>query len=167
MSKALFISRKDIVAKSPISGVVDADKLMQYIEIAQDLNIQPQLGTDLYNKLQSEIIAGTISGDYKTLLDDYVKPMLIHFAASEFLAYASYTIANGGVYKRTSENGETVSKDEIDFLVDKERRTAKFYEDRFNDYMTYNASTKFPEFYTNNNEDLHPMRRTNFTNWSL
>ena len=165
--KALFVSRKDIVSKTPIGGVVDADNLMQYIEIAQDLNIEPQLGTELYERLQNDIINNTLAGDYKALLTDYIKPMLIHFAAAEFLAYAAYKVANGGVYKHTSENGESVSKDEIDFLVEKQRKTAKVYEDRFNDYMCSNASTKFPEFYSNSGSDIHPSRRTNFTNWVL
>ena len=165
--KALFVSRKDIVAKTPIGGVVDADNLMQYIEIAQDLSIEPQLGTELYNKLQNDIINNTLTGDYKDLLTNYIKPMLIHFAAAEFLTYATYKVANGGIYKHTSENGETVSKDEVDFIVEKQRKTAKVYEERFNSYMCEYASTKFPEFYSNSGSDISPSRRTNFTDWVL
>ena len=165
--KALFVSRKDIVAKTPIGGVVDADKLMQYIEIAQDLNIEPQLGTELYNKLQDDIINNTLAGDYKTLLVDYIKPMLIHFAAAEFLAYASFTVANGGIYKHSSENSQPVSKEEVDFIIEKQRKTAKVYEERFNAYMCENASSKFPEYYTNSGSDIYPSRRTNFSNWVL
>lgn len=167
MSKALFASRQDVIAKTPIGGVVDPDKLMQYIEIAQDIYIQPQLGTDLYDKLQDDIIGGTLSGDYLDLVDEYVKPMLIHFSAVEFLAYASYTVANGGVFKRTSENAQVVSKDELDFLIEKQRKVAKFYEDRFNDYMCHVSPTTFPEYYTNSNGDIYPLRRTNYTNWIL
>ena len=76
---ALFVSPKYIKRKSIIDGDVDADKIVQFIETAQDIHIQNYLGTNLYKKLQSLIIAGTINdvgnADYKLLLDDYIKPM--------------------------------------------------------------------------------------------
>lgn len=165
--KALFVSRKDIVSKTPIGGTVDPDKLMQYIEIAQDLSIEPQLGTDLYNKLQNDIINDTLAGDYKDLLVNYIKPMLIHFAAAEFLAYASYNVSNGGIFRHSPENGQAVNREDVDYIVEKQRKTAKVYEDRFNDYMCSHAATKFPEFYTNSDSDISPSRRTNYTNWVL
>ena len=40
MAKALFISPKYIKRKSVISGDVDPDKMVQFIETAQDMHIQ-------------------------------------------------------------------------------------------------------------------------------
>ena len=59
--KALFISVADLKKKSIIDGNVDSDKIVQYIEIAQDIHIQNYLGGSLYKKLQELIIAGTIT----------------------------------------------------------------------------------------------------------
>ena len=167
MADALFITRKDLVKFSSLNGNVDTDKFLQYIKIAQDIHIQNYLGTDLYNKIQSDIEGSTLTGDYLSLVNDYIKPMLIHWALVEYLPFAAYTIANKGVYKHNSENAENVSKEEIDFLIEKERTTAQYYTERFIDYMSFNASNKFPEYYTNNNEDIYPDKDANFGGWVL
>ena len=167
MAQALFVTRKDLVKFTSVSGGVDTDKFIQYIKIAQDIHIQNFLETDLYNKISADIIADTLTGDYLSLVTDHVKPMLIHWAMVEFLPFSAYTIANKGVYKNTSENADSVTKDEVDFLVEKERKTAQYYTDRFINYMSFNASNKFPEYYTNNNDDVYPDKDANFAGWVL
>ena len=167
MAEAILITRKDVVKFTAMNGAVDTDKFIQYIKIAQDVHVQNYLGTDLLESIQAKIIAGTLTGDYLSLVTDYVKPLLCHWAMVEYLPFAAYTIANKGVYKHSSENAENVSKEEVDFLVEKERTTAQYYTDRFIDYMSFNASTKFPEYYSNNNEDIFPDKDANFSGWVL
>ena len=164
--EALFITRKDLVKYTSVNGNVDTDKFLQYIKIAQDIHIQNYIGTDLYNKLQSDIEGGTLTGDYSALVNDHIKPMLIHWAMVEMLPYISYTIANKGVYKHSSENSENVSKEDVDFLIEKERTTAQYYTERFISYMSFNASSKFPEYYTNSNDDVYPDKSL-FGGWVL
>ena len=167
MAQALFINRKDIVKFTSMNGNVDTDSFIQYVKIAQDIHVQNYIGTDLYNKIQADIIASSLTGDYLSLVTDYIKPMLIHWAMVEYLPFAAYTVSNKGVYKHSSENSENVSKDEVDFLIEKERNTAQYYTERFISYMTFNASTKFPEYYTNSNEDIYPDKDANFEGWVL
>lgn len=170
MAKALLITRDDIVKKTALGGNVDTDKFIQFVNIAQDTYIQNYLGTDLLEKLQAIIAAGTVddvaNADYKTLLLDYVKPMLIHFAMVEYLPFAAYTIANKGIFKHTSENAEGTTKTEIDYLVEKERQIAQHYTERFVDFMCFNQST-YPEYRTNNNGDMYPDSDTTFGGWEL
>ena len=167
MARAILITRKDVVKFTAMNGGVDTDKFIQYIKIAQDIHVQNYLGTDLLQAIQTKIKAGNLSGDYLSLVTDYVKPLLCHWAMVEYLPFAAYTIANKGVYKHSSENAENVSKEEVDFLVEKERTTAQYYTDRFIDYMSFNASSKFPEYYSNNNEDISPDKDANFSGWVL
>jgi hypothetical protein len=167
MAQALFINRKDLVKFTAMNGNVDTDSFIQYVKIAQDIHVQNYIGTDLYNKIQTDIIDSSLEGDYLTLVTDYIKPMLIHWAMVEYLPFAAYTVSNKGVYKHSSENSENVSKDEVDFLIEKERNTAQYYTERFISYMTFNASTKFPEYYTNSNEDIYPDKDANFEGWVL
>ena len=121
--KALFIKRQDLIRNSILDGNVDTDKFIQYIAIAQDIHIRNYLGTDLYNKISADIVAGTLSGDYLELVNDFVQPMLIHYAMVDYLPFAAYQIKNGGIFKHRSENGDTATKEEIDFIVQKERMT--------------------------------------------
>jgi hypothetical protein len=59
--KALFITIQDVKQKSIISGNVDPDKVVQFVEVAQDTHIQNYLGGTLYKKLQTLILNNTIN----------------------------------------------------------------------------------------------------------
>jgi hypothetical protein len=76
MAEALLITRSDLVRFTTVNGNVDTDKFIQYIKIAQDIHIQNYLGTDLLNKIKADIIATTLTGNYETLVETYIKPML-------------------------------------------------------------------------------------------
>ena len=244
MAEALLITRNDVVKFTALNGNVDTDNFIQWVKISQDIDIQRILGTQLLQKLQSEIIlansgiptaisisdpgtgyttatgltttgtgtgltvditaagglvtvadindAGTgykindtaiidggnddaeitidsvytIPTDYNNLLVTYVKPMLIHFAMSQFLPFAAYTIANKGVYKHNSENSTNVEKNEIDYLVQKELMIAQNYAERFIDYISFNNDL-FPEYNLNSNGDMYPSTQNNYTGWFI
>lgn len=165
MSKALFITTKDLKQRSIISGNVDPDKIVQFIEVAQDTHIQNYLGGKLYKKIQTLITGGTlnntVNADYKTLLDTYIKPMLIWFAQADYIPFAAFQIGNGGVYKHRSENSDTVSMEEINMLTAKAQETAEFYSRRFMDYMDH-YSYLYPEYLESSNEDMMPDKDVNF-----
>ena len=171
MAKALFITTKDIKRYSVLSGSVDPDKFIYMVEIAQDTEVQNYLGTKLLEKIQDLILAGTINDPanaaYKTLLETYVKPMTIYWALVCYMPFAAYIVANGGVYKHTSESAETVSKDEVDYLVEKYRDIAQFYTNNFIDFMVYNQTT-YPEYNANTNDDIFPdTANADFGGWVL
>jgi hypothetical protein len=166
MATALFIKREDLVRSTALGGNVDTDKFIQWIKVAQEIHIQNYLGTDLYNKISADIIAGTLTGNYLSLVNTYIQPMLIHFAMMEYLPFAAYTIANGGVYKHNSENSTSVEKGEVDFLVEKERKIAEYYTQRFVDYMSFNQDL-FPEYNSNTNNDIYPDKDIQRSGWVL
>ena len=77
MSKALFIDNSYLLSNTALNGSVDQDLIRPILIMQQDKQILPFLGTDLYNKLKNDIIAGTVSGVYQTLLEDYIQPAWI------------------------------------------------------------------------------------------
>ena len=162
--KALFITVQDLKDKSIIDGNTDADKLIHFIEVAQDMHIQNYLGGRLYDRLQELIISSAIdvpaNSDYKSLRDDYLKPMLIWFTQMEYLPFAMFKINNGGVSKHRSEDAEGVDFRDIDRMQSKITGRAEFYTNRFIDYMC-NNSIKFPEYTQNQNGDLYPDKESN------
>ena len=166
MAKALFISRTDLVKNSIISGGTDTDLFINYIKISQEIHVKSYLGTDLYDKISADIVAGTLSGNYLSLVNDYVQPMLIHYSMVDYLPFAAYRVKSGGIFKGTSENSETVNKEEVDFLVSKERDFAEHYTRRFVDYMCFNGNL-FPEYTSNSGDDVNPLKNTNPSNWVL
>ncbi len=163
--KALFISILDLKKKSILSGNVDPDKIIQFVEVAQDTHIQNYLGGKLYDKMQTLILDNTISDagntDYKTLLDEYIKPMLIWFTQSDYMPFAAYQVSNGGVFKHRSENSDSITTEELNILIRRATETAEFYTRRFMDYMDHNSHL-YPEYLESSNEDMHPDKDVNF-----
>jgi hypothetical protein len=166
MAEALLITRDDLVRLTALGGNVDTDKFIQFVKIAQDIYIQNYLGTNLLNRFKTDIENNTLASPYLELLETYVKPMLIHWAMVEYLPFAAYTIANKGMYKHNSENATNVEKNEVDYLVEKERSIAQHYTQRFIDYMgTYSAT--FPEYNDNSSPDMFPDTNNFFRGWYL
>ena len=169
MATILFINRTDLVRNSIIDGNLDTSKLLQHIKIAQEIDVQEIIGTQMYEGLTDAIIAGIdlpANARWKTILDQFIVPMLIWFGQANFYPFAAYTIANGGVYKHQSENSQSVDKSEIDFLVEKARTNAEWYSRRFIDFMSFNQAT-YPEYTNNKNDDIFPSYDSLFNGWVL
>lgn len=166
MAEVLLISNKDLVKFTALNGNLDPDKTVHFIKIAQDIYIQQYLGSNLLNKLKTDYANNTLTSNYSDLITNYVKPMLIHFTAVEMYPFIAYSITNKGMYKHSAENSEVVSKNEVDYLVEKERKIAENYAQRFLNYMKYHFNL-FPEYYNIYNEDIAPKMKTDLTNWYI
>lgn len=168
--KALFITMTELKRKSIIDGALDTDKLVQFVEVAQDVHIQNFLGTKLYDKIQTLITGGTLDDSdnaaYKTLLNTYIKPMLIWYSQYSYIPFAAFQISNGGVFKHSSESSESVSKEELDSLTARAKDFADFYTNRFVDYMIENSSS-FPEYTGSQDEGMYPDKDPLAYGWVL
>ena len=153
---SLFCNEDKLKSSTAINYNVDTAFLLPFLKIAQDKHMQVILGTDLYIKIEDEIAAGTLAGVYKTLVDDYVQDSIIHYALIEALPFISFQIKNGTVTQKNSENGSAASKEDLNWLIQKERDTAEFYGQRIVDYLCENSSS-FPEYTSNSGADLSPI----------
>ena len=155
MSYVLFISENKIKDSTAINGNVDQEFLIPYIKVAQKKYIETKLGTDLFEKLQSDITAGTLTGAYETLVDDYIQDALVHWSFYECLPFLRYKVQNGNIYSKTSETGTALSREEAQDLREEVRNTAEFYTERLIDYIKNNTAS-FTEYTTNSGSDVSP-----------
>lgn len=167
MAQVLFINRDDLVRFTSANGNIDTDSFIQYIFISQEIQIQRFLGTELYKQLETKISNNNLTGHYLTLVTDYIKPSLCHWAMVEWLPFGAYSISNNGIYKKTAENAINVDKNEVDFLIEKERTTAQYFSNRLIDYLQDNSPAHFPEYYANSFPDIYPDDTANFGGWQL
>jgi hypothetical protein len=142
----LFVSRNDLVKRTPIGGDIDSDKLIPFVKTAQDKYILIALGTVLYNKLQNDVAAGTLTGQYRTLMEEYIVDTLVHYTFVESLPFLAYQIDNTGITKNlNSEQGASPNKNDVDYLLQKELATAQFYSERLVTYLIA-YSSNYPEY---------------------
>lgn len=91
MSKnVLLIDENILKERTAIHGNIDPKLLYPEIKAAQDMYIEPILGSALYNKIINEVDAGTITGTYKALLDDYIIDALCWYIVSALPDAISY-----------------------------------------------------------------------------
>jgi predicted glycosyl hydrolase (DUF1957 family) len=162
----LFVNEDKLKSSTAINYNVDTAFLLPFLKIAQDKHLQIILGTKLYDKLQTEIAAGTLTNPYKTLVDDYIQDAIIHYALVEALPFISFQIKNGSITQKNSENGTAATRQDVDYLVQKERDSAEFYGQRIVEYLC-NDSSLFPEYSQNTGADLNPISNAYYTGIKL
>ena len=148
MATALFITRNDIIKNSPLQGAIDADALLPFMNTAQVKYIKNLLGTVLYEYLQAQIIAGTVSSlsvAYQDLLDDHIKPTLIWYTCVEYIPFSSIQFKSNGAVKQASEQGAAPSKLEIDYLKQQAQSNADYYALRLQNYLI-SYSNEIPQY---------------------
>jgi len=169
MATTLLIKPIDLTKGTPLGGNIDIDSYVSVIKEAQVFVIEPILGTKLYNKIIADFVAETLAGHYLKIHEDYVKPILIHKTAAEYILIASYNVANGGIFKHQPENGTPVSKTEVDFLSNKQNSKADVYIERLQRYLCDNNSdiTEYTSA-QDNNYDIKPDKDVStFGGWFL
>ena len=168
MAVVLFCSKNDIVRHSPIiDSNIDSDRLIPALHLAQTQYLREIIGTDLYNKLATDIESDVLANPYLDLLKNHIKPILIHLTLSEFLKTAAFQVTNKGVSKGVAENTTGATSEEIKDLVQVERDRAESYTVRFLDHMAFHASSQFPEWFSNSNEDVSPNYEGHKIDWIL
>tara|TARA_R100000995_G_scaffold9204_1_gene3917 strand:+ start:732 stop:1292 length:561 start_codon:yes stop_codon:yes gene_type:complete len=166
MAYVLFISEQKLKDSTAINLNVSTDLLLPYVRQAQKLYVEPKLGTDLYEALKTKISGSTLTGAYKTLVDDYIGDMLPNWAFYHAIPFLRFKIENGNIYSKVSETGTGLSTEEAQHLREEVRNTAEYYTERMIEYVTNNL-TDFPEYSTNSGAEISPDRNAYYAGMNL
>ena len=166
MSYALFINRNDIIKNTPLQGAIDADALLPFMRTAQDKYLKNLLGTVLFDYLQDQITAGTVSSlssYYQDLLDDHIKPTLIWYTCVEYIPFSSIQFKSNGAVKQSSEQATAPSKLEIDYLKQQAQTNADYYALRLQNYLI-SYSNSIPQYLESvgNQTQIYPDQTNQF-----
>lgn len=118
-----------------INSNIDIDKIIPSIWTVQVTDIKRILSVDLYDKILNDFDSDTLSGIYQTIYDEYVSPMLIFYATSDFIKRNPIIIANGGNFKHTPENGVAADYKETDKQAKYYRELGAHFELEFYEFM--------------------------------
>lgn len=144
-SNTLLMTVQQLKDRTGLHSNVDEKMIVPDIKYCQDAFILPLLGTALMDKLQSDIKADTISGNYKTLLNNYLLDALMYYVLSESPNTLTYQLYNKGLVRKSSENTINPDPQEIINEVNRYKKKADFYGQKMADYLLQNH-TLFPEY---------------------
>ena len=159
MAYVLFISEDKLKDSTAINMNVDVDLLLPFVREAQKLYVETALGTDLTQHLKDEIVAGTLAGADKTLVDDYIGDMLPGYSLYHAIPYLRFRVENGNIYSKTSETGTALSREEV-------LNTASYYRERLIDYIRNNTAS-FPTYSTNTGADVSASTENYYNGMNL
>lgn len=145
MANVLFISEQKLKTTTAVHGNVDPQDLLPAVVAAQDIYVQALLGTTFYNGLKGRVQAGTETVVEKTLLNDYIAPMLANYALYQAFPTLAYKIFNKSVSQPTSEESNPATLEEIKYVRDGVLNTAEFYRERAREFLKDNESD-YPEY---------------------
>lgn len=162
MQNTLLISEAKVKAFTDINNNLDPSLIKSTIREAQIIHITRLLGTKLYDKIIDDVDAGTLTGNYKSLVDDYVQDSLLYWSYYESLESIYLRPRNNGLLQ--PQGGDNALS--VDMIVyDKKRRSVKnkaeYFSERLVDYLCFNNSL-FPEYGTEQNDEIFPDAGTQF-----
>ena len=161
----LMISTDRLKKDTSLGGSVDDDLLLPYILMAQDRYILPVIGTDLYNKLVSDIQGSSLAGDYLTLLQTYIQPALVQFSYSTCLPFLRLRMVNNSIVTMNSEQGNSVSHDDLKPLINQSLDQGEFYRERLIDWL---SDKSLPEYTSNSDAgELSPTTANYYAGLNL
>ena len=158
----LWIGQDYLIRHSVIDDNTEYDKITPVIELVQDKYILPLLGTSLYNTIETHILAyinsaTTIPAAYKTLIDNYILKMMVHYIMYESSPTFKFRYANKGIMTNSSDNGQPIPTNDMEYLMNIWKTNGEMYGDRMIKYLNYNNST-YPTYNNNTGADIFPER---------
>jgi hypothetical protein len=162
MNNVLLVSENKIKAFTAIHFNVRVEDIAPYVIQAQDLYLQPLLGTKFYKHLKEAVGNGTLTANETLFLDEYIANLLIQRAFALSIPFIKYKIVDKGVVSGTSETSSDVNLDEIKYLIGKVEEAAEFYAQRAREFLFDNISM-FQDYLNPGIKGMMPDRRSQYT----
>lgn len=145
MTDTLLVSEAKVRSYTGLNNSVDSNLIRNSIRIAGDYRLQAIIGTLLYERLINDVKAGTLSGNYKNLLDNYIQDFLIYASYYEIIEEIYLRSRNNGLLRPNGgENSDPVDKDL--YLMKRQSVDNKmtYYAERLTNYIV-EENGLFPE----------------------
>lgn len=151
----ILLKNDELTKNSILGGNIDISKYIPAIKDYQKTKLKEILGKTLYDKICSDFEDNSLAGLYLELYDDYIKEMVIHGGAENYLTFGAYQVTNIGITKASTENSESVSKSEVDFMVQSSRKLLEHYEREFQKWIKLNPLPEYPITLIQNNNIIN------------
>ncbi len=146
-----MLSVNDLKSYTTINYAVEDKLLENSIYDAQQIDIMSIIGTRLYKTLEQKITGSTISGNYKTLMDDYIWNTLLKASEIRALLWVYSKIRNKGIENQSSDNSTPVEITVVNKLKQELSNDFEFYANRLKKYL---CEIDFPEYKNYNPDSL-------------
>lgn len=141
-----LLSTDDLKKKGLIHQNTDTKLLSRAIQIVQDRELQPILGSILFRALLTRVENNDWNADYRDLMDNYVVPCLVAMVDAQVVTIGTNKITNKGTGKSTDDNFNPNNTQDNALFKDELQDIAEFYKARLIGLLCDDDGVKYPEY---------------------
>ena len=145
MNNILLISEKTIKENSLVSNNIDGKYIANAIRTAQDISLQPIIGSKLFKRLCEGVANDNLTELETELIKEYIQPILLNSVMSDLVMQLTFKFRNMGAVQTTDTNLIVPSLKDLQYVREDYNLKASFYMNRLSDYLKANC-TKFKEY---------------------
>lgn len=136
---AYFTSEQFLKEKTALNDQFDIRRIVPFLGNAQEMWIQPILGTALYTRLQEGILANNLTTDEVNLLT-VIRPVHSYYTVFAALPFIAVELRNAGLVQTANPNVTQASSVYFKELLNQTKNTAEFYGQRLIQYLCDNRA---------------------------
>jgi len=161
-NKVFLISETYLKNNYSLNQNVDTIYINSKIIKVQNIHLQDKLGTLLLNAIKTMVTGATITGDYQTLLEDYIQPYVGAWTMVEIIPDIKYKVMNKGLVEQNSDNSSPADLEATRWRMQILRDEAEALGERLRLYLLDNY-TLFPEYFAARDiDDIPPSTESNY-----
>ena len=145
MNNILLISEKTIKENSLVSNNIDGKYIANAIRTAQDISLQPIIGSKLFKRLCEGVANDNLTELETELIKEYIQPILLNSVMSDLVMQLTFKFRNMGAVQTTDTNLIVPSLKDLQYVREDYNLKASFYMNRLSDYLKANC-TKFAQY---------------------
>ncbi len=140
-----IVSENYVLDQTLLDRNLLSQNLKPALILAQKVNLTEVLGDKLIDKLYTEIQNGTLSGDYKTLVDEYCVDVVTYWSLYYSVTNLLSKFSNRGLQQESSENSSSSDLSVYRTLKSEYKDLAEYFSQRCNKWVFKNRNL-FPEY---------------------
>ena len=161
-----IIDAKYVQLRCNVNENVSSKLIDRVILEAQEMDILPLLGEILYERILDDIDTDSLTGEYKTLVETYLAPVLAYRVYQRLIYALGFKVAEGNVYRSQSENGAAVTNTDLSLLSRNAAKIAENYSDRLVNWLC-NRTSAIPEYIQFDQDKVGRYRNNIYNGLSL
>ena len=165
----MWINPSYVKKYATVMDNVDPKFIKSHILEAQNIEMHRILGGWMYDDMITEYInnnttGATISTAYSTLVDEYIKPILLYYTVYYCMYDLYCKITNKGIEVQSSDNSEPISESILEKKKSSFKNLAENYAENLTNYLRQNQDD-YPKWKSNDPDNPYrilPEKDTNY-----
>mgnify|MGYP006403582425 CR=1 FL=1 len=159
METVLLVSEQRMKNWTSLDNNIRIDVITPSILNAQETYIQDSLGSAFFKRLKDGVYNNDLTVDEEMFLKDFVGPTLMQYALYMLLPNLKYKFVEKGILNGTSEETQSTTLQELQYLRESTMETAQFYDERLREFLRQHPNM-FPLWLTWNNNGMPSNKQT-------